>query len=543
MTAFDLLLRGGLVVDGTGSTGRIADIGILGDRILAIGDLSAVGDNEVATTLGVSGHVVCPGFIDPHGHSDGSLFLDGGLVSHLRQGFTTQLSGNCGDSLAPITDLGRELVELSLRPHALVARWRTFAEYLDEVARQKLGLNVAFLVGHGTVRGSVLGSDARDPDDEEFRAMVDEVEQAMDAGAFGLSSGLIYAPGMHAGADEVAALVIAATRRGGLYATHMRDETRGLFDSLAESIGAIRAAAAAGVASPRLQVSHLKAGSAAVWGRAVEAIAILESARAEGLDVAADQYPHTAAATSLATILPPALLSLGVDDALLALSDLDVRGRVQAEIAQGVSGWENVAADPGWGGIVISYAGSHPEWSGLSLAYLGEALDRDPADVAFDALIDDHLDVSVVIHCMSEPDVEAIMAVPWIAVCTDAEGRRPGHPVLDAGKPHPRTYGTTARVLGTYVRERAALPLEAAVAKMTSVPAGRLGLRDRGVLRKGALADVVIFDPATVADVATYAEPAQHPVGIQHVVVNGRLAVRDGVETGERAGRLLRHAG
>lgn len=543
MTAFDLLLRGGLVVDGSGSPGRRADVGVLGDRILAIGDLSAVGEGEAATTLEVGGHVVCPGFIDPHGHSDGSLFLDGGLVSHLRQGFTTQLSGNCGDSLAPITTLGRELVELSLRPHALVARWRTFAEYLEAVAGQELGVNVAFLVGHGTVRGAILGPDARAPDHEELRAMVGEVERAMDAGAFGLSTGLIYAPGMHAAADEVTALVIAATRRGGLYATHMRDETRGLFDSLAESIGTIRAAATAGVASPRLQVSHLKAGSRAVWGRAREAIAVLEAARAAGLDVAADQYPYTAAATTLATILPPALMSLGVDDALLALSDLDVRGRVQAEIAQGVSGWENVAADPGWGGIVIAHAASHPDWSGRSLAELGEALGRDPADVAFDALIDDHLDVSVVIHCMAEPDVEAIMAVPWIAVCTDAEGRRPGHPLLDAGKPHPRTYGSTARVLGTYVRERRVLSLEAAVAKMTSVPAARLGLRDRGVLREGALADLVVFDPATVADVATYAEPAQHPVGVQDVVVNGRLAVRDGAETGERAGRLLRHAG
>ena len=259
--------------------------------------------------------------------------------------------------------------------------------------------------------------------------------------------------------------------------------------------------------------------------------------------MAADQYPYTAAATTLATILPPALLGLGVDDALLALSDLDVRGRVQAEIAQGVSGWENVAADPGWDGIVVSYAASHPEWSGRSLAEIGEALDRDPSDVAFDALIDDHLDVSVVIHCMAEPDVEMIMAVPWIAVCTDAEGRRPDHPILDAGKPHPRTYGSTARVLGTYVRDRGVLSLETAIAKMTSVPAARLGLRDRGVLREGALADVVVFDPATVADVATYAEPAQHPIGIEHVVVNGRLAVRDGAETGERAGRLLRHAG
>ena len=543
MTAFDLLLRGGLVVDGTGAPGRIADVGVLGDRILAIGDLAAVEPGDVAETIDVTGLIVAPGFIDPHGHSDGSLFLDGGLVSHLRQGFTTQLSGNCGDTLAPITALGRELVELSLRPHGLVARWRTFGEYLEAVGEQALGLNVAFLVGHGTVRGAILGPDARQPDDAERRAMVGEVEAAMESGAFGLSSGLIYAPGMHAPPDEVAMLVTAATRHDGLYATHMRDETRGLFASLEESIAAIRAAAHAGVRAPRLQISHLKCGSQAVWGRAADAIAVLEAARAEGLDVAADQYPYTAAATTLATILPPALLGLGVDACVEALADRDVRGRVQGEIERGISGWENVAADPGWDGIVISYAASHPEWSGRSLAELGETLDRDPMDLAFDALIDDRLDVSVVIHCMAEADVETIMAVPWIAVCTDAEGRRPGHRILDAGRPHPRTYGSTARVLGTYVRERGVLSLEMAVAKMTSVPAARLGLRDRGALREGAMADLVVLDAATAADVATYAEPARHPIGIEHVVVNGRLAVRDGVETGVRPGRLLRHTG
>lgn len=540
MTAFDFLLRGGLVIDGTGAAARPADVGVLGDRILAIGDLSAVEPAQAARVIDIAGRVMTPGFIDPHGHSDGSLFLDGTLVSHLRQGYTTQLSGNCGDTLAPITDRGRELVELSLRPHDLVARWRTFAEYLDAVDEVALGINVAFLVGHGTVRGSVLGPEARPPDDLERRAMVREIEAAMDAGAFGLSSGLIYQPGMHAGADEMAALVTAATRRGGLYATHMRDETAGLFDSLAESVAAIRAASDAGVDAPRLQVSHLKCGSGAVWERAGEAIAVLEAARAGGLDVAADQYPYTAAATTLATIVPPALLGLGVDDCVAALADYEVRELVRAEISRGTSGWENVAADPGWDGIVISFAPSHPEWSGRSLRDIGEASGTDPMDVAFDALVDDRLDVSIVLHCMAEPDVETIMAVPWIAVCTDAEGRRPGHPILDAGRPHPRTYGSTARVLGTYVRDRGVLSLETAIAKLTSVPAGRLGLRDRGVLREGAMADLVVLDPATVEDVATYADPARHPAGIDHVIVNGRFAVHHGEETGERAGRLLR---
>jgi N-acyl-D-aspartate/D-glutamate deacylase len=212
-------------------------------------------------------------------------------------------------------------------------------------------------------------------------------------------------------------------------------------------------------------------------------------------------------------------------------------------MARGISGWKGVTTDPGWAGIRISFAASHPEWAGRSLAQLGESMDVEPADLALDALIDDRLDVSVVIDCMDDADVETILAVPWIGVCTDAEGRRPDHPILDAGRPHPRTYGTTARVLGTYVREKGKLPLEAAVAKLSGASASRLGLRDRGVLREGAFADLVAFDPAIVADDASYKRPARHPIGIEHVVVNGHVAVLSGEETGERPGRLLRRAG
>jgi N-acyl-D-amino-acid deacylase len=272
VTGFDLLLRGGTVIDGTGAPARRADVGVLGDRILAVGDLGAVDPAEVALVIDASRRVVAPGFIDPHGHSDGSVLVDAGLDSHLSQGFTTQLSGNCGESLAPITPKGRELVELSLRPNGLTARWSTFLDYLDEVERQALGINVAFLVGHGTVRGSVLGADARPPTAAELAAMVREVDAAMDAGAIGLSSGLIYAPGLHADLAELQALAAATARHGGLYATHMRNEAAGLFDALDEAVATIRGAAD----GARLQVSHLKCGSRAVWGRGAEAVAVLE---------------------------------------------------------------------------------------------------------------------------------------------------------------------------------------------------------------------------------------------------------------------------
>ena len=535
MATFDVLFRGGTVVDGTGAPGRRVDVGVVGDRIDAFADLAG-DDNTAGLEIDATGRIVAPGFIDPHGHSDGSLFVDGALASHLHQGFTTQLSGNCGDSLAPITERGRELIDLALRANDLEATWTTFAEFLDRVEEQALAPNVAFLVGHGTIRGAVMGAEARPASGDEVRAMANEVEAALEAGALGLSSGLIYAPGIHAAAAEVASLVRVAAGRGALYATHMRNEAAGLFDAIGEALAAIKAAGD----GAKLQISHLKCGSTTVWGRAGEAIERLEAARARGIDVAADQYPYSAAATTLAIVLPPAVLGLGVNDCVAALRDTALRADIRRQIERGISGWENVAHDPGWAGIRIASAPSHPEWAGHSIAALAERVGHDPEDVAFDALVDDRLDVSIVLDCMRDDDVEMILGVPWIAVCTDAEGRRPGHPILDAGKPHPRTYGSTARVLGEYVRERHLLTLEAAVAKLTSVPAERLRLRDRGVIREGAFADIVVFDAATVADRATYEEPATYPAGIEHVFVNGRPAIVGGEETGERPGRLLR---
>ena len=536
--ALDLLIRGGTVIDGTGAPGRPADVGVLGDRILAVGDLAAVDVGEAAAVIDATGRVVTPGFIDPHGHSDASVLLDGALASHLRQGFTTQLSGNCGDGVAPLTRIGREAVELSMATTGLRPTWTTFAEYLDVVARRQLGPNIAFLAGHGTLRSGALGPSLGPPTRRQAATMARHLEEALDAGAFGLSTGLIYAPGVHAGAEEVTALVRIAARRGTLYSTHLRNESAGLRAALEEAVATVRAAGE----GARLQVSHLKAGARAVWGRADEAIVLLEQARADGLDVAADQYPYTAAATSLQCVVPPALLALPLVDSVAALGDWEVRRRIREEMARGISGWENVAADPGWEAIVLSESPSYPDWVGRSLAALGRELGAEPADLACDILAADRLASQVIVDCMSEADVETILAVPWIAVCTDAQGRRPGHPVLDAGKPHPRTYGTAPRVLGRYVRERRIIPLETAVAKLTSVPAARLGLRDRGTIREGSFADLVVLDPATVADRATYEAPAVHPVGIEAVIVNGTIAVLDSSETGARPGRLLRRA-
>src|SRR4051794_39963139 len=362
MAPFDLVIRGGSLIDGTGSAARVADVGVRGDRIRAIGDLSTVEHGSVPLVLDATGLVVCPGFIDPHGHSDASLFVDGALASHLRQGFTTQLSGNCGMAVAPITPLCRELVEIELRLNRITARWTTVAEYFEAVDSVALGPNVAFLAGHGTIRGSVMGVDDRVPSASELAAMAREVDLALDAGAFGLSSGLIYAPGIHAEPAELERLVAVAARRGALYATHMRNEAAGVFAALDEAIATTRAAGD----GARLQVSHLKVGARTLWGRADEAVERLEAARASALDVAADQYPYTAAATTLQIILPPELLALGVDETVAALGDHDIRRRVRSEMDAGVSGWENVAQDPGFEGIRISFSAAHPDWAGRS---------------------------------------------------------------------------------------------------------------------------------------------------------------------------------
>ena len=541
--AFDLLIRGGLLVDGTGAPARPADVGVSGDRVSAIGDLSAVDNGAVATVIDATGHVVSPGFVDPHGHSDGSVLLDGALASHLRQGFTTQLSGNCGYTYAPMAGAARAMLDADFTTLGLDPGWTTFAEYLDEVEGEPLGPNVAFLVGHGTVRWAAMGPDDHAPSPAELDAMVRYVDEALEAGAVGVSSGLIYAPGVHAAPEEVAALVAAVARRDGLYATHMRNESAGVLASLDEAISTTRLAGNLAGRPARLQVSHLKAGARSVWGTADALVERLEAARRDGLDAAADQYPYTAAATTLSIILPPSILALSIADAEVAIRDPDTRRTIRDQMREGISGWENVTLDPGWGSIVISRSASRPEWDGRSILEIADELGGDPVDIALDVLADDRLSVDIVIHCMAEPDVEAIMRIPWIAVCTDAEGRRPGHPILGEGVPHPRTYGSTARVLGEYVRTRGVLDLETAVAKLSAVPAARVGLRDRGVLREGAYADVVVFDPATVADLATYERPAVHPAGIRDVIVNGRAAVLGGRETGERPGRLLRRRG
>lgn len=496
IASHDFVLRGGSVIDGTGAAARRADVAIAGDRIAAVGpDLDADG----APVVDATGLAVAPGFIDVHTHDDFAVLLHPEMGFKVQGGVTSVVVGNCGMGAAPWAQ-ARGYAS-AFHPGHVLPEWDGYDGYLRALEKAPASCNVAALIGHGAARAAVLGGDARAPHDAELARMAEIVREGVSAGCVGLSTGLIYEPGKHAQREEIAALAAECRANGGLYATHMRDEGAGLLDSIRESI---EIGERAGVP---VQISHHKAAGRANWGLVRESLALLDAARARGVDVTADQYPYTAASTVLAAVVS-------------YFAETGERG-----VGHG---------DPD--DVVLSSAPQHPEWEGRSIGALAREWAIEPLAAARRVLDAEGIQASVVIHNMSEDDVRTVLRHPTTMVGSD------GLPMLH-GKPHPRLYGTFARVLGTYVREQHVLGLEAAVHRMTGMSARRFGLADRGVLRPGAFADVVVFDPARIADVATYAEPHRSPQGIAHVFVNGEAVVRDAAHTGARSGRVLRKKG
>lgn len=493
IASFDLVFRGGTVVDGTGAPPRRADVALAADRIAAVGpDLDATG----ATIVDATGLAVAPGFVDVHTHDDFAVLLYPEMGFKVQGGVTTVVVGNCGMGAAPWPQARG--YALAFHPGHVLPEWDGYDGYFRQIEATPASCNVAALIGHGAARAAVMGGEARAPRDAELAQMVAIVREGVAAGCVGLSTGLIYEPGKHAGREEIATLAAECRANGGLYATHMRDEGAGLLDSIRESI---EIGERAGVP---IQISHHKAAGRQNWGLVRESLGLLDAARTRGIDVMADQYPYTAASTVLAAIVS-------------YFADTGERG-----IGRG---------DPDE--VVLSAAPQHPEWEGRSIGALAREWSIEPLAAARRVLDCEGIQASVVIHNMDEADVRAVLRHPTTMIGSD------GLPMLH-GKPHPRLYGTFARVLGTYVREQGVLPLEVAVHRMTGLSAQRFGLVDRGVLRAGAFADVVVFDPASIADIATYAEPHRHPAGIGHVFVNGEAVVRDGAHTGMHSGRVVR---
>ena len=519
----DLILRGGMVYDGLGGPGVSAEIGITGDAITAIGDLSEEASEQV---LDVTGLAVAPGFIDIHTHSDFTLLINRPMRSSIAQGVTTEVVGNCGTSIGLVT---RNDVFTQERRWAerggTELNWSRLSEYLARVEDGGTACNVATLAGHGTIRKSVLGFEDRPPTPDELTQMQRILSDALADGAIGLSTGLEYLPGGYARHDEIAALAAVARDAGGFYATHIRNEGDTLVESIQE---ALDVAQATGIP---LQLSHHKSEGRANWGKPQITLPMMARARAAGFDVLTDQYPYTAFMTGLSVILLPRWVNDGTaEDTLALLRDPEARTKMLAEI--NAASWD-------WDTIQIGIARNRRDTQGLTLTELGARAGKSPAEAAIDLLSDEDGFVAAVHFAMSEADVEYILSDPHTMIGSDGVSNDPASDMA-ADKTHPRTYGTFPRVFAHYVRGREVLSVSEAVRRMTSLPAQRLKLTDRGVVRPGMKADLTVFNPLTIEDCATFADPHQFPAGIHHVMVNGRLAQQNGVQTDVLSGKILR---
>jgi N-acyl-D-amino-acid deacylase len=526
----DLKIEGATVVDGTGTVGGRADVGVQDERIVAIGDLSR---EQAGNRLNASGRVIAPGFIDMHSHSDWRLTGNRRAESKVRQGVTTEVVGNCGFSPAPVSpEFVDDLRGLALYlPAGLDFGWPTFADYLKALDGGGLALNVVHLIGHGTLRVAAMGFARRAPDAHELARMQRLVADAMEDGAWGLSTGLIYAPGSYADTAEIITLAKVAARHRGFYASHIRGEGATLVQAVTEAIAIGREA------DLPVQVSHIKAAGRPNWGKVGDALALIDAANDEGLDVLADVYPYTASSTSLSAILPGWALEGGVAALLGRLRDAKERARIRGEI-EAPSGGQPYAERVGWDNVMVAWAPHRPDAQGHRLSEIAAARRNDPIDAAFDLLLDENGRVSIIQFQLDERDLRRALVHPRVMIGSDGSSLAP-YGEMGGGKPHPRSYGTFPRVLGEYVREQRLLSLGQAVYKMTGLPARRLGLRDRGVIRVGARADLVIFDPKRVVDEATYEDPHRYPTAVDHVIVNGRFVIKDGQHTGSLPGRVL----
>jgi N-acyl-D-amino-acid deacylase len=525
---YDLLIHGGTVVDGSGRPGFRADVAVVGGKIVSLGQL---GDAQAAERLDISGLAVCPGFIDMHSHSDTTLLVDGRGRSKVHQGVTTEVVGNCGASPAPLTDdtVG-DVIRLQGHSGRAVAElpwdWRRFGDFLARLEAGGLGVNVIALVGHTTLRAVGMGFERRPPTDSELARMKQLVTDAMDEGAWGISSGLIYPPSSFADTDELVALAEVAAQRNGFYFSHIRGEGVSLLRAVAEACEIGERAALP------VQIAHHKASGQPYWGRVRDSLQMIDWANERGLDIAFDVYPYAAASSTLTAMLPTWAHDGGRERLLERLRDSATRSRLADEGPAFARRYDETV-------VAMVRNQANKDCEGLTLAEIGDRRGV-PAHVAmFDLLLEEEGNVGAIFFTMDETDVRRVLSHPGSMIGSDGRAIAPDGP-LSEGKPHPRSYGTFPRVLGRYARDERLFSQEVAVYKMSGRPAERLGLQSKGRVAPGYDADLVIYDAASVADRATFQDPHQFPVGLPHVIVNGEVAVRDGRHTGVLAGRVLR---
>ncbi|MDX6444101.1 MAG: N-acyl-D-amino-acid deacylase [Blastocatellia bacterium] len=532
---YDLIIRNGRVVDGSGRPGFIADVAIKGDHIARIGNL---GGAQARRIIDAKGRVVAPGFIDMLGQSETFVLIDPRAMSKVMMGVTTEITGE-GESIAPINEQQiKEQEDFNRRFH-LNIDWRTLAEYFRRLEKQGAGVNLGTFVGATQVREYVIGYDDRAPTPAELEKMKKLVADAMKDGALGLSTSLQYVPARFAKTDEIVELAKVARQYGGIYITHQRSEANAIDESMNEVFEIARRA------NIPAEIWHFKTAYQKNWGRMPEMLRRVAAARRQGLKITADVYPYVAGSTSLSACLPPWALEGGTENMLSRLKDPQTRARLKKEISTDAKEWENIYLGSGGpSGILIANVVNRDldSMQGKRLSEVATAQNKDPLDALFDFIIADHGQTGAIFFMMKESDMQAALKSPFVSICTDNGARATDGP-LSGSKSHPRGWGTYPRILGRYVRDQHLMPLEFAIHKMTGLPAGNLGLKTRGLIREGYFADVTIFDPKTVIDRATFEDPNQYPVGINFVIVNGEIEVDNGQRTPALAGRVLRGPG
>jgi len=532
---FDVVIRGGTVYDGTGAAGRRADVGIRGDRIEAVGDLAR---SKARTVIDARGLAVAPGFINMLSWATESLIADGRSQGDIRQGVTTEIFGE-GSSMGPLTPGMKARMRAEQGDVRFEVEWTTLAEYLAYLEKKGIAPNVASYIGAATVREYVVGQDDRAPTPEEMERMRALVRREMEDGALGIGSSLIYAPGFYAATEELIELCKAAAPYKGKYISHLRSEGDRLLEAVEELI---RIGREAGVPT---EIYHLKAAGESNWPKIDAVIARVEAARRAGQAVTADMYTYTAGATGFTACLPPSALDGGYEALFRRLQDPAERSKILQVMKAAPEGWENLcraAGSPDRLLLVEFKTDALKPLTGKTLAAVAAMRGKDPEETILDLILEDRTRVGVVFFLMSEDNVRRQVRLPWVSFGSDAASMAPEGVFLESSA-HPRAYGNFARLLGRYVRDEKLITLEEAIRRLAALPAANLGLADRGVLRRGAFADVVVFDPATVADRATYDNPHQYAVGLRHVLVNGVPVLRDGEHTGATPGRALKGPG
>lgn len=525
---FDAIIKNGYLVDGSGNPWFEADIGIKSGKLMEITKLSSEAAERIIDAKGL---VVCPGFIDMHSHSEYALLANPKAESKIRQGVTTEVNGNCGYSPAPIEGLTAEDIE-EVEEYKLQPDWSTLGEYLDRLEKQGIALNIAQLVGHGTVRNAVMGYNNRQPTHEELDKMKALVLQAMKDGAFGLSTGLFYPPCCFAKTNEIIELCKVVVKHGGIYTSHIRGEGDPLIEAIAEALEIGEKA------NIPVEISHHKACGIQNWGKVKKTLRMMEEARSRGVAITCDVYPYDACGADLVSMIPNWAHEGGIDKLCERLQDPKTRERIKKQMLDGLPGWESTVKQSGWRRIMVIGWKGHGEFEGKTLAEIAELKSVDPFDLMFDFIVKKE-SLDLVNFAMNEEDVCTVMKHPLSMIGSDGWAFAP-YGVLSENKTHPRSYGTYPRILGKYVREEKIMPLEEAIRKMTSLPAQKLGLMDRGLIREGAWADVVVFNPKRVIDEATYKNPHQYPKGIEYVLVNGEVVVDNEEHTGALCGKVLR---